>query len=142
MITGPIERRFAALAVAESAWVHELAERVLDAAQTVEVLRPPSAATMLIELTESVQHLPFYLGEVVVSEASVLLDGHRGDALVIGRDLERALAVAVCDAAAEAGVLADEVTALVERAEAAVATTRREQAEAVAATRVSFEVIG
>ena len=139
---GPVERRFSALAVADPTSVRALAERVLETAGEVEVLRGPTAATMLVELTESVQHQRFYLGEVVVSEASVSVDGCRGDGVVIGRDLERALAVAVCDAAADAGVLADEVAALVEESEAAAAASRQEQADTVASTRVSFEVIG
>lgn len=142
MNIGSAERRFSTLAVADDTSVRRLAERILAAAHEVEVVRPATAATMLIELTESVQHQPFYLGEVVVSEATVRVDGCRGDAVVIGHDLERALAAAVCDAAAEAGVLAEEVEDLVARTQAAVAASRTEESNAVASTRVSFEVIG
>lgn len=141
-MTGEVERRFSALAVADDASVRELAECILEVAGDVEVLSGPRAATMLVEMTESVQEQRFYLGEVVVSEASVSVQGSRGDALVIGRDLERAVAVAVCDAAAGAGVLADEVRALVERSESAAAAARRRESATVAATKVSFEVIG
>lgn len=141
-MTAEVERRFSALAVADDTAVRELAERILEAAGAVEVLTGPRAATMLVEMTESVQEQRFYLGEVVVSQASVSVQGSRGDALVIGRDLERALAVAVCDAAADAGVLAEEVAALVQRSESAAAAARRHESATVAATKVSFEVIG
>lgn len=141
-MTAEVERRFSALAGADDTAVRELAERILEVAGDVEVLTGPRAATMLVEMTESVQEQRFYLGEVVVSQASVSVQGSRGDALVIGRDLERALAVAVCDAAADAGVLAEEVAALVQRSESAAAAARRHESATVAATKVSFEVIG
>lgn len=134
------ERRFAALSVAEPSALLAMAERVAAAAD-VELVAGPEAATMLVRLTESVRGEPFHLAEVVVSQAEVRVDGHRGDGLVLGSDPRRALAAAVCDGAAEAGVLADEVAALVAEAEAeGDAAWRREQAR-VAPTRVAVEVL-
>jgi alpha-D-ribose 1-methylphosphonate 5-triphosphate synthase subunit PhnG len=85
---------------------------------------------------------PFHPGEVVVSEATVMVNGCRGDGLVLGMDLERALAAALCDAAAEAGVLVDEVDQLVAGTEEARAAQRRRAAAAAEQTRVNVEVIG
>lgn len=135
------ERRFTALALADPGAVQRLAERVLEQAE-VEVLEGPLVSTMLVELTESVQGQPFYVGEVVVSGATVTVAGVRGDSLVVGRDPQRALAAAVCDAAAGSGVLAEDVQRLVARTEREAAAARRAQSAEVAATRVSFEVIG
>jgi len=143
MTASGAERRFAALAAAAREPLVALAERVLAAARDdVELLSTPGPATMLVELTESVRGQPFHLCEVVVSEASVALCGHRGDGLVLGADTERALAAAICDAAAEAGVLGAEVEALVADALAAADAERARRAAAVGATRVDLDVLG
>ncbi|OLB76582.1 MAG: hypothetical protein AUI14_18325 [Actinobacteria bacterium 13_2_20CM_2_71_6] len=135
-------RRFAALAVAAPHRVAELAERVLDATGDVELLSVPGPATMLVELTESVGGQPYHLCEVVVSEASVTVDGCRGDAVVLGLDAERALAAALCDAAAEAGLFPAEIDGLVTETLAAAERDRARRADAVAATRIDLEVLG
>jgi alpha-D-ribose 1-methylphosphonate 5-triphosphate synthase subunit PhnG len=136
------ERRFASLCMAEPGELAAVAERVLHQDAAVEVVMGPRAATMLVELTESVRGQPFHPGEVVVSEAAVTVDGHRGDGLVLGADPERALAAAICDAAAEAGVLAQAVEQLVARTESADAERRRRAAAVADDTRVNVEVIG
>src|SRR5438034_7984192 len=136
------ERRFAALAVADRRLLVALADRILHEVADVELLGVPGPATMLVELTESVRGQAFHLCEVVVSEASVAVRGVRGDGLVLGSDTERALAAAVCDAAAEAGVLGAEVEALVADALAAADAERARRAAAVGATRVDLEVLG
>jgi alpha-D-ribose 1-methylphosphonate 5-triphosphate synthase subunit PhnG len=141
-VSGAVERRFDALAVAEREPLVALAERVLDEVDDVTLLSVPGPATMLVELTESVGGQPYHLCEVVVSEASVAVRGCRGDAVVLGADPERALAAAICDAAAEAGLFAGEIEALVAAALAARATARVRRAGAVAATRVDLEVLG
>lgn len=135
------ERRFAALSVAEPRALLALAERVAETAE-VELVTGPEAATMLVRLTESVRGEPFHLAEVVVSQAQVRVDGARGDGLVLGADLRRALAAAICDGAAEAGVLAAEVAALVAGTEAETEAARRREQARVAPTRVAVEVLG
>ena len=115
------EERYATLAVADRDRLVGLAEEILGTVEDVELLSVPGPATMLVELTESVRRQPFHLCEVVVSEASVSLVGYRGDALVLGADTERAVAAAVCDAAAEADI---------------------HRAAELAATRVDLEVLG
>ena len=68
--------------------------------------------------------------------------GYRGDAVVVGADAERALAAAVCDAAAEAGLFPGEIEELVATALAARDDAQARRAAAVAATRVDLEVLG
>ena len=136
------ERRFAALAVADRQVLVALADRILHEVVDVELLGVPGPATMLVELTESVRGQAFHLCEAVVSEASVAVRGVRGDGLVLGSDTERALAAAVCDAAAEAGLFVAEVEALVERAVGDHERDGARLAAAVAATRIELEVLG
>jgi alpha-D-ribose 1-methylphosphonate 5-triphosphate synthase subunit PhnG len=135
------ERRFAALSIADPGQLAALAERVLAAAETSAVVVGPRPATMLVALTESVKGQPFNLGEVVVTEATVVVNGCHGDGVVLGRDHERATAAAVCDAAAEAGLLSADIDRLVRETEQAQAVRRAHAAAAVADTRVSVEVI-
>src|SRR5262249_25577763 len=119
----------------------ELAERILDRADSVELRLGPRPATMLVELTETVRAQPFHLGEVVVTEASVVLNGCRGDGIVLGLSTERALAAALCDAAAQARLFALDVDRLVEETERTRAAQRGREAAAVADTRISVEVL-
>jgi alpha-D-ribose 1-methylphosphonate 5-triphosphate synthase subunit PhnG len=137
-----VEERYAALAVAERGRLVDLADAILRSVDDVRMLAAPGPATMLVELTESVRHQPFHLCEVVVSEASVSVAGCRGDGLVLGADTERAVAAAVCDAAAEAGLYRDAVEHLVADTLAGLDEDRRRWAAEVAATRVDLEVLG
>jgi phosphonate C-P lyase system protein PhnG len=140
-MTRTAERRFAALCVADPGRLAALAERILERADSSELLAGPKPATMLVELTESVRAHPFHLGEVLVTEATVLVNAVRGDGVVLGLDADRATAAAVCDAAAEAGLLAGEVDRLVEETEQAAAAARAGAAGDVEGTRISVEVI-
>jgi len=135
------EARFAALAVADADRLVALAERILELAGSVELAAGPQPATMLVALTESVRAQPFHLGEVLVTEATVVVNGCRGDSTVLGLDAERALAGAVCDAAAEAGLLAGDIAALVADAQAARAAERSRLAATLDDTRISVEVM-
>lgn len=75
-------------------WAEELLTEVSDV--TVE---KNATGLVLLPMQDSVAGGDFLLGEVLVAEAQVLLEGERGYAAVLGRDLEQALAVAVLDAA-------------------------------------------
>lgn len=141
-MTASPERRFAALSVADRDELAATAELVLAVAPSTTVVTGPRTATMLVELTESVQDQPFHVGEVVVSEAEVTVDGRAGHGLVLGHDVERALAAAVCDAAVEAGVLVSDVEALVTQTEERVRRAHAARARRVAGTRVTMDVVG
>jgi alpha-D-ribose 1-methylphosphonate 5-triphosphate synthase subunit PhnG len=136
------EQRYATLAVADRDRLVGLAEEILGAVEDVELLSVPGPATMLVELTESVRRQPFHLCEVVVSEASVSLVGYRGDALVLGADTERAVAAAVCDAAAEADIQRAAVEHLIAETAAGLERDRARRAAELAATRIDLEVLG
>jgi len=119
------ELRYAGLSLADPAELALVAQRVLDNAADVAVLAGPAAATRLVRFTESAHGQPFHPGEVVVSEATVTVNGHRGDGLVLGLDPERALAAALCDGAGEAGLLVAEIDGLVSRTEQRRIAARR-----------------
>jgi alpha-D-ribose 1-methylphosphonate 5-triphosphate synthase subunit PhnG len=123
-------------------------ERWLDLAQTivdrhkVEIMMPPEPCTAMLQAVDSVGGTPFYLGEVLMTEAAVAVDGVAGYGFALEDEPRRALCVAIIDAA-----LAAEVpeTAAIRRAldnEAACLHTRARREESlVAATKVNFAIM-
>ena len=72
-------------------------EEILEHVGDVQVLENRTGLVML-PYTDSVQGTAFHLGEVLMSEAHVRIDGQEGYAACLGRDLEQALAIAILDA--------------------------------------------
>ena len=74
-----------------------LAEVLLTQMGTISVTTNRTGLVML-PMRDSVENVDFHLGEVLVSEAHISdADGHIGYGMVTGRDLERAMAMAVVD---------------------------------------------
>lgn len=127
-----------ALALARPEGLKALAEDVLPALGRVEVVRSRTGLVML-PMRDTVRGTAFHLGEVLVAEAHIRAAGEEGYGMVVGRDLERAMAMAVLDAAWAAGMRRDEVAAFAE----AEAARRDAEDDAllrrVEATRVEME---
>jgi alpha-D-ribose 1-methylphosphonate 5-triphosphate synthase subunit PhnG len=104
----------------------------------VQVLSNRTGLVML-PYTDTVQGTVFHLGEVLMAAAHVRLGEQEGYGACLGRDLEQALAIAVLDAALQAGQLTDQI-------EPFVAEQAQNQAQAddlllrkVETTRVELE---
>lgn len=69
----------------------------------IEVVTQPTVGMIMARVIDGAQGEQFNLGEVLVTEARVSLAGHEGWAMVMGAATDRALAVAIVDAALEAG---------------------------------------
>lgn len=135
------DERFEAIAVADPEQVERLADLIL-ASHEVTVLRPPTGGAVMMRAIETASGSVFNVGEVAVTEAEVALGSERGYAMVMGFAPKHALAGAVIDAAAEAGVLrADELAAFVGDALKEQSLRTRREWAAVAPTRVSFDEI-
>lgn len=91
------------LARASREEVRELAEEIKTAFSPVIIKAPEKSLTM-IRMREPVQESLFYLGEVIVSEAIVELDGAKGMAVLMGDDFDKVLDMAAIDAACNKGV--------------------------------------
>jgi alpha-D-ribose 1-methylphosphonate 5-triphosphate synthase subunit PhnG len=92
-----------------------------------------------LPMEDPVRGATFYVGEVLVAEARVRAAGVEGYAACLGRDLEQALAVALIDAAASAGISTARIGEFV-----AAQAARQEQSDdtllrQVQATRVEME---
>jgi alpha-D-ribose 1-methylphosphonate 5-triphosphate synthase subunit PhnG len=93
------------LTLAPADKVKQFAEMLLDALGQITVLQNRTGLVML-PYRDTAQGSAFYLGEILVAEAHVKLEHHnaQGYAVCTGRDLEQALAVAILDAALQAGL--------------------------------------
>jgi alpha-D-ribose 1-methylphosphonate 5-triphosphate synthase subunit PhnG len=107
----------------------------------LEVIAPPTVGVVMARAADGVRGDVFNFGEVVVTEARVSLGGYEGWAMIVGNQPDRALALAIVDAALEAGHSASSTVerAIRELAEAAERSAA-EELRRVAATRVRFEV--
>ena len=70
------------------------------------IIKGPGKTLTMIKMREPVRQRLFYIGEVIVCEAVVELDGVKGVAVVMGDDAEKTLDMAIIDAAVNKGVFA------------------------------------
>lgn len=91
------------LARASNDQVKKLADKIKEVYTPVIVKGPEKSLTM-IRMREPVRESLFYLGEVIVSEAIVDLEGSKGVAVLMGDDFDKVLDMAVIDAACNKGV--------------------------------------
>ena len=105
-----------------------------------EILREPENGLVMVRGRIGGDGAPFNLGEATVSRAAVrLATGEVGFGYTLGRDLEKARMIALCDAMVQSQGLAEAVEAKVVAPlrTAMVARCNQKAAEA-AATRVDF----
>ncbi len=92
------KRLFKILAKADAASIARLAEE-LKAAHSITMVKEPNKTLTMIKMREPVKESLFYIGEVLVCEAVIELDGTRGMAVTMGDDFEKVLNMAIIDAA-------------------------------------------
>ena len=95
--------------------------------QRITVIKEPAKSLAMIRMRAPVKESLFYLGEVIVCEASVLLGQTKGTAVTMGDDFEKVLDMAVLDAAVNAGIFQEEDALLILEA-AQTAETEKENA--------------
>lgn len=100
------KRMFKILSKADRDCVMELSNKIMTKHQVV-IIKSPEKALAMIKMREPVKESLFYIGEVIVTEATVSVDGKNGMAVAMGDDFEKTLAMAVIDAACNADVFFD-----------------------------------
>lgn len=98
---------FRIMAKAEDAAVKALADEIT-ARHEVTVVKEPMKTLAMIQIREPVKESLFYIGEVIVCEAVVLLEGTRGMAVTMGDHFEKVYHMAVIDAACNKGIFTGE----------------------------------
>ena len=134
-------RRKAAMTVLAHSDADDIAKRLgaIDLPEH-ESLREPENGLVMVRGRIGGDGAPFNLGEATVSRAAVrLASGEVGFGYTLGRDLEKARMIALCDAMVQSHTLADavETNVLSPLRSAMLARRDRRSAEA-AATRVDF----
>ena len=71
------------------------------------VIKDPGKTLTMIKLRDPVKQGVFYIGEVIVCEAVVEIDGAQGISVLMGDDIDKALDIAIIDAAVNKGVFND-----------------------------------
>ncbi len=105
------KRLFTILAKADREIVATLSEKIQEQ-HNVTVIKEPSKTLTMIKMREPVKQSLFYMGEVIVCEAVVELDGAKGMAVTMGDDMIKTLDMAIIDAAINKGVFTDMDTLL------------------------------
>jgi alpha-D-ribose 1-methylphosphonate 5-triphosphate synthase subunit PhnG len=68
------------------------------------IIKEPGKTLTMIKMREPVKQSLFYIGEVIVCEAAVEIDGTKGISVLMGDDTEKALDMAIIDAAVNKGI--------------------------------------
>lgn len=99
------KRLFQILSRAERSDVIRLGQE-LQQQYSVTIVKKPEKSLTMIRMREPVKKSLFYLGEAIITEAVVTLEGTVGTAVTMGDDFEKTLYMAVIDAAENRGVFA------------------------------------
>ena len=71
------------------------------------IVKEPGKTLAMIKLRDPVRQGVFYIGEAIVCEAAVEIDGVQGISVLMGDDAEKVLDMAIIDAAVNKGVFND-----------------------------------
>lgn len=135
------EERAELLAIADADDLIALGQRCLGhAGRDLQVLGSPETGLVMLQVREPVERVRFYIGELLVSKAEVVLDGTHGWAMRMGDDRVATLAAAICDAEVVAGgPYHDDVLALCLHTRPAAGFADADEWADLAPTVVDFE---
>jgi alpha-D-ribose 1-methylphosphonate 5-triphosphate synthase subunit PhnG len=109
---------------------------------TVQVIRHPAVATIMIQAEDSVEGQAFYLGEALVTECELTVDGQPGFGLCLGDEPVRSYCLAFVDALL---LLADDrlsrVQAFLVEQEAAINGQLQTELAHIQRTKVDFKLM-
>jgi alpha-D-ribose 1-methylphosphonate 5-triphosphate synthase subunit PhnG len=115
---------------------------VIEARHNVKTVKAPETCLTMMEAVDSVGETPFYLGEVLMCEAVVKVDGVIGYGFALEDDQDRAWCLAVIDAALAAGLPEGrEIRLAIDGEERQLLEERRLVQDLVAGTMVHFAVM-
>lgn len=90
------QRLFRIMANASPDSLKELSDKITQNHE-VTIVKEPSKTLTMIKMREPVKSSLFYIGEVMVSEAIVEMDGIKGTAVTMGDDFFKVLSMAIID---------------------------------------------
>ena len=109
---------------------------------TVQVIRQPAIAMTMIRAEDSVEGQPFYLGEALITECEVNVDGQPGFGICLGDEPVRSYCIAFIDALLQ---LSDtrlaQVNAFLKEQEKLVAARQQDEYKHIQRTKVDFKLM-
>lgn len=109
---------------------------------TVAVVAAPGKSLVMSKAKDSVSQQPFYIGEIMVTECIVDIQGTHGFGILIGEHAEKAYELAVVDAAMNAALPETKGWISALRAEEErIASRLRQERERVMKTKVNFDTM-
>ena len=100
-------RLFKIMANADREIIATIAEKI-KRKHSVTIIKGPSKTLTMIKMREPVKSSLFYIGEVIVTECILELDGVKGMAVSMGDDFEKTLNMALIDGAYNKGLFSEE----------------------------------
>lgn len=114
----------------------------IDQKYEIQILSEPRHALTMMKVRETAKRSLFYLGEVLVTETKVQVNGHIGIGIVAGHEEALSYELAVIDAAFEAAL--EETSywpVLFEIEEQRIIKQRSQREQAILKTKVDFEMM-
>lgn len=109
----------------------------------IKVVKEPQKTLAMIKVREPVGASLFYLGEALCTECMVELDGVKGFCVVMGDDFEKALNIAIIDAAINANVKElDKILTEIQSLDEAQRSARRKLNGEIMKSKVNFSAMG
>lgn len=91
------QRLFKIMANAKTSILKDLSA-IISKKYDIVIIKEPLKTLTMIKLREPVKSSLFYIGEVIVSEAMVEVNGTKGMAVTMGDDFDKVLCMAIIDA--------------------------------------------
>ncbi len=108
----------------------------------IKVVQEPETCLVMLPVQDSVEQSPFYLGEVLITEAVAEISGDQGYGFALEDNPERALAFAIINAALAHRVPETrDIELLLQQQEEIISNKRRQENRLIASTKVNFAIL-
>lgn len=109
---------------------------------TVNVKRSPSTGLVMMKTRDSVSRQPFYMGEVLITECTVEINGIFGMGVLMGEEPDRAYSIALVDAAFNAKLpITDVWLTELEEEERKINSYQQIEMSKLAGSKVNFDTM-
>ena len=115
----------------------------LESKLTIEIVLSPKLVMTMVQAEDSIDFQPFYVGEVLMTECQLLVDGLIGYGYCMGDAPQRAYAIAVLDAIfhAPTSLFKEELAAFIEAEKSILTQQKLEEYNQVLRTKVDFKIM-
>lgn len=116
--------------------------RELETHCAVQIVRQPTVATTMIRAEDSVEGQPFYLGEALITECELTVDGQAGFGVCLGDEPVRSYCIAVVDALIQlSDARMQRVTAFLAEQEVSIGRRLATEQAHIQRTKVDFKLM-